>query len=88
MDVSEQLQAETEKWLAKIRAERPRVELAEPSKEDFLRNIDSYVADAEHFMFHKDRVRAFEAVVWAWAWLEIGERLGILKKNENLERTA
>lgn len=80
MDVSEQLQDETKKWLAKAKAERPGLELADSSKKDFLKNIDAYIADAEHFMFHKDFVRAFEAVVWAWSWLEIGERIGILKK--------
>ena len=80
MEVSEQLQSETKKWLAKIKAERPNVQLVGKSKADFLQNIDAYVADAEHFMAKKDFVRAFEAVVWAWSWLEIGERIGILKK--------
>ncbi|MEM7815263.1 MAG: DUF357 domain-containing protein [Candidatus Aenigmatarchaeota archaeon] len=80
MDVSEQLQSETKKWLAKIKEERPRAELVDVRKKDFLKNIDAYIADTEHFMFHKDWVRAFEAVVWAWSWLEIGERIGILRK--------
>lgn len=79
MDVSEQLQLETKKWLAKIKAERPNLELVDKSKADFLQNIDAYVADAEHFLFHKDFVRAFEAVVWAWSWLEIGKIIDILK---------
>ena len=80
MNTEEQLQSETKKWLAKVKAERPRIELVDKSKTDFLQNIDAYVADAEHFMSKKDFVRAFEAVVWAFSWLEIGEGIGILKK--------
>ena len=80
MNTEEQLQSETKKWLAKIKAERSHIELVDKSKADFLKNIDAYVADTEHFMSKKDFVRAFEAVVWAWANLEIGERIGILKK--------
>jgi hypothetical protein len=79
MNTEEQLQTETKKWLAKIKAERPNVQLVDKSKTDFLQNIDAYVSDAGHFMSKKDFVRAFEAVVWAWAWLEIGQRIGILK---------
>jgi len=79
MDVSEQLQSETRKWFERIKVERPKVELIDKNKADFLQNIDAYVADAEHFISKKDFVRAFEAVVWAWSWLEIGKRIGILK---------
>jgi hypothetical protein len=80
MDVSEQLQSETKKWLERIKQERPKAELADKSKSDFLENIDAYISDAEHFLSRKDFVRAFEAVIWSWSWLEIGERIGILRK--------
>ena len=85
MEISEQLQFETKKWLAKIKAERPKVELVDKSKADFLKNIDAYVADAEHFMSKKDFVRSFEAVIWAWANLEVGERLGVLEREMRIE---
>ncbi|MCK5234032.1 MAG: DUF357 domain-containing protein, partial [Candidatus Aenigmarchaeota archaeon] len=36
--------------------------------------------DTNHFLEKKDYVRAFEAVVWAWAWLEIGKEVGAIKE--------
>ena len=80
MEIAEQLQIETKKWHELIKAERPNIKVIDKSIADFLENIDAYVADSEHFMVHKDWVRAFEAIVWAWSWLEIGERMGILKR--------
>jgi len=46
--------------------------------EEFLRNINAYISDSEYFLEKRDLVRAFECVVWAWAWLEIGLDIGIL----------
>jgi len=43
-----------------------------------LRNINAYISDSEYFLKKGDLVRAFECVVWAWAWLEIGLDIGIL----------
>ncbi|MDI9610506.1 MAG: DUF357 domain-containing protein [Archaeoglobaceae archaeon] len=41
----------------------------------FLDNIKAYASDAEFFLLRADLVRAFECVIWAWAWLEIGLEL-------------
>jgi len=43
-----------------------------------IKNIDAYISDTQHFM-KNDMVRAFEAIVWAWAWMEILEDLKIIK---------
>jgi hypothetical protein len=85
----EELRKETEKWLQKIKEERKKIVLADNSKGDFIKNIDSYISDSEHFlknsMMHSnashnsDLIRAFEAVIWAFAWLEIGKELEIIK---------
>ncbi len=80
MDVSEQLIAETKKWLERIEHERPKIVLVDKTKKDFLENIDAYIKDAKHFMDKGDFIRAFEAIIWAYSWLEIGERIGIIKK--------
>jgi len=75
------LKKETEKWLQKIKVEREKIVLVDESKENFIKNIDSYIADSEHFLAQNDLIRAFEAVIWAFAWLEIGKDLGIIKEN-------
>lgn len=46
--------------------------------ERFLENIRAYRADTDHFEQEEDLVRAFEAIVWAWAWLEIGAETGAI----------
>ncbi len=71
----EELRKETEKWLERIKNERKKIS---SGKEDFLKNIDAYIADSEHFLANGDLIRAFEAVIWAYAWLEIGKELGMI----------
>ena len=71
------LRQETEKWLARIKDEREKVS----GREDFLKNIDCYISDSEHFLEKNDLIRAFEAVIWAYAWLEIGRELGMINSS-------
>ena len=82
MEVAAKLRAETGKWLRRIKQERRNVQLLDPEKKDFLKNIDAYIADCEHFLKKEDVVLAFESVIWAWAWLSIGKELGILTAAE------
>ena len=79
MALDEELKQETEKWLQRIKSEREKITLIDKNKENFLNNIDSYVADSEHFLANGDLIRAFEAVIWAFAWMEIGKELGIIR---------
>ncbi|HIH17637.1 MAG TPA: DUF357 domain-containing protein [Nanoarchaeota archaeon] len=65
-----ELKAETEKWLSKIEKEMPHVKENAKNK-DFVRNIKAYISDCKHFAKEGKLVLAFEAVVWAWAWLQI-----------------
>jgi hypothetical protein len=76
MSLEEELRKETEKWLEKIKKVKIKP-LSEKGKE-FLRNIEAYIKDCEYFLEKGDLIRAFECVVWAWAWLEIGRDIGIL----------
>jgi len=46
--------------------------------ERYLANIAAYLSDSRYFLGKGDLIRAFEAVVWAWAWIEIGEDAGFL----------
>ncbi len=77
-NIKEQLIQETEKWLNKL--ENLEIELLDNSQKGFVENIKAYIKDARYFLEKQDYVRSFEAVVWAWAWLEIGERLGLLRR--------
>ncbi len=70
--MEEELLKETRKWLERI--ER-RVDGVHGSKR-FVENIRAYIDDSRYFLEKGDLVRAFECVVWAWAWLEIGLEIG------------
>lgn len=69
--IEEQLRKETNKWLKKIKEKLPTVSTNTEKGKNVLKNINAYVKDCEYFTRKGDLVRAFEAVVWAWAWLEI-----------------
>lgn len=81
MDVDDELRSETLKWLGKCGEEVLKVKASGPKGEEFLVNIKAYISDTQHFVDKGDLVRAFEAVVWAWAWLEIGKDVGVLRGN-------
>jgi len=74
VDIGEELRLETLKWLGKIK-ER---ELC--GDREFVNNIKAYIRDSEYFLSKGDLIRAFECIVWAWAWLEIGERIQKIEK--------
>ncbi len=73
-----ELKSETEKWLSKIEKEMPRVRETEKNR-DFVRNIKAYISDCKHFSRGGKLVLAFEAVVWAWAWLQILRELKMIE---------
>lgn len=70
------LREETLKWLGK--AEDLFSEIS--GDERFMENISAYISDSRYFLEKGDLIRAFEAVIWAWAWMEIGIETGDLKK--------
>ena len=78
-DTEQELTNETEKWLEKLKGEE--IEVKGEKGKMFLENIEAYTEDAQHFLDEEDLVRAFEAVVWAWSWLEIGEELDQIRRS-------
>jgi hypothetical protein len=76
--IEEELRKETLKWLERIKVRIEGIKAINRKGEEFLRNINAYISDSEYFLEKRDLVRAFECVVWAWAWLEIGLDIGIL----------
>lgn len=73
------LRAETLKWLE--RAESLFSEVS--GKKQFIDNISAYISDSKYFLEKGDLIRAFEAVIWAWAWMEIGIEIGVIIKIES-----
>ncbi|HIP25645.1 MAG TPA: DUF357 domain-containing protein [Archaeoglobus profundus] len=78
--IEKELKNETIKWLSRIREKIKNVEAVNEKGEEFLRNINAYISDTEYFLNKNDLIRAFECIVWAWAWLEIGLNIEILKQ--------
>lgn len=71
MSTEEELMEETEKWEEKLEQRLGELE----GESEFRENAEAYLEDSRHFREEGDLVRAFEAVIWGWAWLEIGEDL-------------
>ncbi|MFC2143011.1 DUF357 domain-containing protein [Candidatus Aenigmatarchaeota archaeon] len=78
MNTEQQLIDEIKKWTEKIAEERKAVSAKDEKGKDFLKNIDAYISDSKHFFDKNDLVRSFEAIIWAWSWLEIGRNEGII----------
>jgi len=76
--LEEDLRAETVKWQKKAE------DLYENVSGDgeFLENVCAYIRDCQYFLEKDDLIRAFEAVIWAWAWMEIGLQKGLLRQRE------
>ena len=72
--LKEDLSIETVKWQEK--AESLFGQLS--GDERMLENISSYLSDSHYFLKQNDLIRAFEAVIWAWAWMEIGLEKNLL----------
>lgn len=75
-DTGERLREETRKWRKKLEERLGDVEAEEKRGEMMVENARAYLQDSRHFEEEGDMVREFEAVVWGWAWLEIGEEIG------------
>jgi hypothetical protein len=72
------LLAETVKWQKRAADLRGKV----CGDEHFLENVSAYIRDCQYFLEKDDLIRAFEAVIWAWAWMEIGLDKGFLRQTE------
>lgn len=81
-DLASDLRAETERWLLRADERLSRCR----GDERFLSNIKAYISDSRYFLENRDLIRAFEAVIWAWAWLEIGEELGRIESISDSQR--
>jgi uncharacterized protein len=76
--LEEDLRAETVKWQKKAQDLYEKVS----GNREFQENVFAYIRDCQYFLEKGDLIRAFEAVIWAWAWMEIGLANGLLQQNE------
>jgi len=74
------LREETRKWLLKAEDLLCKVS----GDELFLENVSAYIHDSHYFMEKGDLIRAFESVIWAWAWMEIGLNMKLLEMADDL----
>lgn len=79
MGLEGELRKEIGKWTGKIEKEIKKVKPRDQDKEHFLSNINAYVKDSKYFLEKGDLVRSFEAVIWAWSWIEILKELEVLE---------
>jgi hypothetical protein len=70
------LQNETYKWLEKAEDLFSKIS---PKDNRFADNIAAYISDSRYFMDKGDLIRSFEAVIWAWAWMEICQDMGVFR---------
>lgn len=70
------LLSETVKWQNKAQDLYDNIS----GEDEFLENVSAYIRDCQYFLDRGDLIRAFEAIIWAWAWMEIGLHKGLLRQ--------
>ena len=70
---------EIDKWYEKLVKRLEKTKSKNDLGKEFLENVNAYKKDCIYFLEKGDYMRSFEAVVWAWAWLEIGEKIDIFE---------
>jgi uncharacterized protein len=76
--LEQELLGETKKWLERGEELFCRIS----GDEQILENVFAYISDSHYFLEKGDLIRAFESVVWAWAWMEIGLEKKLLQQND------
>jgi hypothetical protein len=74
-----EIKDETVKMTKKIESLIDKIEVKDDKGEEMLVNMKAYISDSKHFLGDKNYLKSFEAIVWAWAILEICEELGVFK---------
>jgi hypothetical protein len=74
MSADEKLKSEIKRWSTKIEEKRRHLKIVDDSKKEHLINMDAYISDSKHFEKEGKIIESFEALLWAWSILEIGEK--------------
>jgi len=75
----EKMREEILKMIKKVEPLLEKIEIVDDRGESMLNNMKAYISDSKHFLKAGDLIKSFEAIVWAWAILEICEELEIFK---------
>lgn len=81
MGLEGELREEIEKWTGRIERGMKRVKPRDKEGERFLSNVNAYIKDSKYFLEKGDLIKSFEAIVWAWSWIEILRELGFLGRS-------
>lgn len=80
MMIEEKLKEEIKKWTKKLEQSLNNTKAMSERGIEFLTNIKAYQSDSLHFYNKGDLIRTYEALIWAWAYLEIGRQIGVLSQ--------
>ncbi len=78
MTLESELKDEIRKWSLKLDEALKTTSPMSDKGSEFLANIKAYQKDSIYFFERKDLVRSFEALIWAWSWIEIGKEIDVL----------
>ena len=76
--------AEIEQMTEKIEPLVKRIKVDDEKGQEMLTNMKAYIKDSKHFLEKGNLLKSYEAIVWAWAILEICEDLGVFKLDPKL----
>ncbi len=74
-----ELEKEIGKWSKKLDKKLPKVEASGEKGKEILENSSAYRKDSEHFLEKGKLIQSYESLIWAWAFIEIGEKLELLQ---------
>lgn len=74
-----EIKDETLKMIEKIKPLVEKIEAKDDKGQEMLENMKAYIEDSKHFLGKENYLKAFEAIVWAFAILEICEELGVFR---------
>ncbi|MEM5792785.1 MAG: DUF357 domain-containing protein [Candidatus Aenigmatarchaeota archaeon] len=65
-----------EEWIIKLKEKLKETKPKNKKNQEFLKNINAYIFDSEHFLREGDYVKAWELISFAWGLFEAWEELG------------
>lgn len=80
MGLEEDLKEEIKKWTKKLDQSLENTKALNEQGIDLLTNIKAYQSDSLHFYEKGDLIKSYEALIWAWAYLEISRQLNLLSQ--------
>jgi hypothetical protein len=73
------MKEEIEKMTREIEPLIKKIRVKDDKGEEMLTNMKAYISDSKHFLKAGNEIKSFEAIVWAWAILEICEELDVFR---------